>query len=1308
MRKIMMLIAMLQSIVAVNASFGQTAERLNQKENIQQGGLASFYEDRNQFEDVKHLEDYYLHLTFTKLPVDSQIEELKNKSIRLLSYQSNHTYLVAVPASITQAEMKALGVSNVAKPKVEQKISTLLKNDEIPEWAQAEEGSVDVAVSFVENATEKDITEVLEQFDLGVLKRTLKNGKIVEIRIPETEVEFMAALPIVQQIDVVQEPVERLNHENCTHQRVNVINSSAVGYGRDLNGQGVVIGVGDGGELGEHIDFGSRAINKANGTYSSFGAHGDHVAGIIGGGGNLNPRHRGMASKSTLLTQKTSLITFYAPDYVQEHGMVLTNNSYGTSFNCLSNGSYNYTSNTLDWQLNEHPSLLHVFAAGNSGGSNCSPYPGGYRTVLRYYQASKNVLTVGSVDENREIWISSSRGPVEDGRIKPEICGVGVQVLSTGREYNYWVASGTSMSAPSVTGTLGMLYERYRQLNGNQNPEAALMKAVACNTADDLGNKGPDFVYGFGLINARRAVETIEENRYQWGEVSTGENISHQIQVPAGTKQVKVMLYWSDKEAEAYPTKALVNDLDLKVTNPQNVSYLPWVLNIQPDKVAELPTRQVDTLNNIEQITIDNPTAGSYTIDIAGSLVPFGPQKYYITYEFISSDVVLTFPYGDEKLVPGNPELIQWDTDLNNTSTFNIEYSDDNGASWSSVAQNLSAADRTYQWTVPTDFVVNGKIRVRKSTGEEAINERSFQILAKPEGLSVAPYCDAQLKLHWNTLNLASEYEVFSFNGTTMVSLGTTSDTSYVVNSGLINGEKYWYAIAAITDEGIKSIRTSAVSGVPTANEICPWDNDPKIINVRIDKEIGRYATAMALSEGEEIKVRVRNMGSNPISGFSVFYQVNNNEPVEEIITSTIASGDSLDYTFTTLANFSAIGEYSIDAWVVHPDDENTANDSLFNGGNAVQLENDPVIFPIDNSEVIKYAAYVTTTYGLDNLNSWDFIPASNASMKIVNGAFVLAPVTIKGNEEPSALIATFNLSAFNTAEDDIMLKFNYYFEKATVDPLSQTGEPRDNKLYIRGSDTEDWIAVMDLSNITGEHVSIDELNFSEFLEDNGQEFTSSFQIKITQSYGNAMNVNGLSVYQGALLPVEMHSFTVEKEGEDAIVTWTTASEENSDYFELQVAEGDALFSDSEAFSSLGVIPAMGTSRELTTYRFVDRQENKTGYRYYRIKSVDKDGSVEYSDLRALRFESFNAQFNLYPNPFKEELNFVYSGDEDLNTQFTLIDQLGRVVKQFEYDLQKYERITFNFGADIPAGNYRLHIVNQKVRETFPIVKLRL
>ena len=93
--------------------------------------------------------------------------------------------------------------------------------------------------------------------------------------------------------------------------------------------------------------------------------------------------------------------------------------------------------------------------------------------------------------------------------------------------YNGYGQNGcTSMSAPTATGSLALLTHRYNQLCGNTNPKVFLLKALICNSAEDMGNPGPDFTYGFGKLNTRRAVECLEANHYFLNAVSTVQIIS--------------------------------------------------------------------------------------------------------------------------------------------------------------------------------------------------------------------------------------------------------------------------------------------------------------------------------------------------------------------------------------------------------------------------------------------------------------------------------------------------------------------------------------------------------------------------------------------------------------------------------------------------------------------------------------------------------------------------------------------------------------------------------------------------------------
>src|SRR5690606_31790640 len=121
-------------------------------------------------------------------------------------------------------------------------------------------------------------------------------------------------------------------------------------------------------------------------------------------------------------------------------------------------------------------------------------------------QTAENVIAVSSINELGVAGAGYSKGPVRDGRIKPEIMAQGVNVRSSFPTNGYGGSSGTSMAAPAVAGGLALLYERYRQLHSGADPDNGLMKALLCNGAADAGNPGPDFVYGFGMMNLLRSV----------------------------------------------------------------------------------------------------------------------------------------------------------------------------------------------------------------------------------------------------------------------------------------------------------------------------------------------------------------------------------------------------------------------------------------------------------------------------------------------------------------------------------------------------------------------------------------------------------------------------------------------------------------------------------------------------------------------------------------------------------------------------------------------------------------------------------
>jgi len=1264
----------------------------NSSPNIEKISPQQFVEQTQDFQEAIVNDDYVIVISFDKIPNKETLKSLQNNGIELINYQTNNTYLAKVPTQFKVEDFRKNGIQKVRKYTVTEKLSPELKSIQLPEWAIKAPGTIDVAIMLAD-FDEANQAELIQDFNIIPLE-ILKGGSLIIGRVSQDKLPSLLASPKVIHLDAVEPDVQPFNQENRANQRVNVLQSTIAG-GRGLTGAGVTVGVGDGGELGDHIDFVDRVINYANGTYSSFGAHGDHVSGIIGGGGNLNPIHKGMAPECELVIQKTTSIINNTETYYDEHDMVMTNNSYGVGYNCLTNGTYNYSSNNLDWQSREMPLLLHVFAAGNNGFSVCGDYPAGYKSVLRYYQSAKNVLTVGNVKEDRILNGGSSKGPVSDGRLKPEICGIGSNVMSTGNNYNYFEGTGTSMAAPSIVGTLTLLNERYRQLNNNEAPEGALMKAIACNTADDLGNDGPDYAYGYGLVNARRAVECIENNQYEKDAVSDGNNKTFTIPVAAGNGQLKIMLYWHDVEAEAFAAKALINDLNLKVTAPNGTEYLPWVLNHDTLHVTDLAIRQVDTLNNIEQVTIDNPAAGNYTITIDGSDIPTGPQEFFITYNFITTDVELTYPYGEERFEPGTTQNIQWDTDINNSSEFTIEYSVDGGNNWNLIASGVDSEVRHYAWSVPNVITENAVIKITKEgTSNSDENNLPFYILETPTNLVATAICEGNTDLTWEEIPQAQSYEIYKLSGSDMVVWDTVSSNSYSTGS-LPLGEDFWYAVKAISASGVSSERSVAMRIIPEAGGTCPWDYDLNLRSIQVST-VGREHTSKALTNAETISLDLKNLGNNAVDSFEIKYQVNGGAMVSEMIYQTIASGDSIIVPFASTYDFSNSGTYDIDAYVEIGTDVDLNNNELTGVTTIEQIPNEAVFLPYNQDfEGLSVSSFSNQVYGIDGIEKWDFIPDFNGELDVVQESanICLETSNFNNNSTTEGITFTINMSNY-IGETEVDMSFEYKYQYIDINADGDF-------LFIRGSDTDAWIEVEEF--LTYAHWVTSDNDISAILEDNGQNFSSSFQVHFSQGRYIGYALDNFSINALHPLPVELSLFTVEKREDKALLNWVTSSEVNNEKFEIEVAIAPLPLND-DNFKRIGTVFGNGTTTTNQYYTFTDISPLKSGLRYYRLKQINLDGTFAYSAIRAVDF-GLNEEIKVFPNPFNNVIN-VWNIQEDMSlNSIQIINATGQLVYKTTSIPDDFTQLELNINDLLPEGMYFLRLISDHDSMTFPILK---
>ena len=345
------------------------------------------------------------------------------------------------------------------------------------------------------------------------------------------------------------------------------------------------------------------------------------------------------------------------------------------------NGTYYNRDKELDDIVYNNPYMVVVKSAGNSygdGPTSTPRYPAYYRKsdgtwgqfnpptdvipqdncafgydCIPTGAVAKNIITVGATEKitnnnGRYIQASdvvkadySSAGPRDDGAIKPDIAGVGSRVVSpstsaTGSD-NYQMGNGTSFSAPQVTGILGLWNQIYKSLFAGQNLNAASAKNLLIHTAQEAGNVGPDVWYGWGFVDAKKGAELLvqkKQNKVIFEDKELKNAKKNEILVKTdGSQPLKATIVWTDpsyKNAnyntydEAYNdrTSRLINDLDLRITNTQtNEVHYPWKLDVNAPRNPAI--KGDNTVDNVEQVLIDQPAAGVYKIEVSnkGTLV---------------------------------------------------------------------------------------------------------------------------------------------------------------------------------------------------------------------------------------------------------------------------------------------------------------------------------------------------------------------------------------------------------------------------------------------------------------------------------------------------------------------------------------------------------------------------------------------------------------------------------------------------------------------------------------------------------------
>ncbi len=1043
-------------------------------------------------------------LQFEKLPSQAARKVLAANGIELLDYVSGNAYTATVSGNLNAPGLMQAQVRSLVELEPKHKMSTFLAAGKIPSWAVKAAGTVDVWISFPKTFSASEVLEQLKQRNVEVLSLSHQSYRILVLRLATNRLTELASLPFIEFVQPAPAGDQPLNYNSRYASGANVLNTAIANGGKGLNGEGVVVGVGDNSDIQTHVDFAGRLINRAPAAASG---HGHHVSGTVAGAGNLNERYQGYAPKATIVSQAFSGILANAPTYVQDYGMVITNNSYGDIIECDYHGTYDLISRILDQMVFEFPYLENVFAAGNSGESTCFPFASGYRTVLGGYQSAKNVLTVGATNDSGALASFSSRGPVKDGRVKPEIVATGQWVVSAWPTNTYSYNNGTSMAAPAAAGMLALLYQRYRQLNGGANPKNGLMKALLVNGASDRGNAGPDYQYGFGWMNGLRSVDMLENHRYFTGSSIQGATNLHTITVPPNTAQLKIMLYWNDPAASLISNTTLVNDLDLRVSDPLSVNHLPRILDTAMANVGKPAATGADHLNNMEQVIINNPAAGTYTIQVAGTSIAQNPsQEYFVVYDLLPVGLKTTAPCGGEGLVPGEQTMIVWEASgLSGTAT--LEFSSDNGATWNTVASGVDVNRGVYTWTVPAVATGQGLVRVTKEGSGESSISGPFTIAPQPTVSLASIQCEGYVNINWTAASGATDYEVMMLQGGEMKTITTTTATSYAF-SGLSKDSAYWVTVRARVN-GMAGRRATAVQRRPNTGTCAGSlsDNDLKIDAVLAPKS-GRQFTATELGSAATVSVRIKNLDDAPVSSFAVKYSVNGGPWIEENITSSIAAAGTYTHHFATKANLSAPGSYTITTVVKNAvADPVTANDTVRIV--VKQLDNPPLNLGtpfIDDLETAAIGTYPKDTVGVKGIERYDFTPSTiyGRARTYFNSGIAYSgskALTLDADRVYAAgnlnyLYGTFNLTAYQALSNDLRLDFWLLNHSPVENP--------NNRVWVRGSDTQPWVEAYNLDDIKGglgQYQRTKSIEIADLLAAAGQDFSSSFQVRWGQ-YG--------------------------------------------------------------------------------------------------------------------------------------------------------------------------------------------------------------
>lgn len=706
---------------------------------------------------------------------------------------------------------------------------------------------------------------------------------------------------------------------------------------------------------GTHVELTGRVIQRDNPAAGNIDEenHATHVAGTMVASG-VNANARGMA---------WGFRDLYAYDFLGDDGeiafeapnLLLSNHSYGTLAGWRFNNRWEFLgrwNENEDWKFGFYddqaqlfdsilwnaPFYLMVKSAGNFRSQN-GPAVGqtywrmnqagqwvsaarpagissndGFETISTWAGA-KNILTVGAITGIPQGYSSvndavmsnfSCWGPTDDGRIKPDIVADGVNVLSpvAGSDNSYASLTGTSMSSPSVTGSLLLLQEYYAQQNNGQFLRSSTLKGLILHTANEAGNPGPDYQFGWGVANISGAAQIIKEkntgsNIIQEALLNSGSTYTFNV-IASGSGPLVATICWTDPKGSVdaslslnNPTRKLVHDLDLRIVLG-SVLHQPWVLN--PAAPSANAVRGDNDRDNVEQVVVQNPVPGAvYTIRVTHkNMLQRGQQAFGL---IISG-------------AGGTPYCMSAASNNAGTRIDSVQFA--------GIQNATPAGCTTYN-----NFTTSGAGTIQPG------QTLPFRIRV---GSCDASMADKMIKVFIDYNNNAN----FADAGELVATSGVISGTG--VFSGTILTPTNLRSGSSVIMRIVAQETTNATSINPCGNYLNGETQDYQLIVATPTTDLSIVgitapANGDCASPIQLATVRIRNSGASTQSNFPVvlsirdgatpIFSINANVPV------TIAPGETVPYTFQT--SFATISgrSYSVTAYTNANAEQIRSNDTL-------------------------------------------------------------------------------------------------------------------------------------------------------------------------------------------------------------------------------------------------------------------------------------------------------------------------------------------------------------------------------------------